>query len=87
MEVIHDDDRVGQGALHRRPVDRARVDGHEGDLVLPVLAACIQPSGDSRAGAPGDLAEQPAIAGQVGEVRLEPLGPRPRSPCGAGKAF
>ena len=60
VEVIDDDDRVRQRLGDGGPVDRARVDGHVGDLVLPVLAAVIQPAGDGRAGPPGDLAEQPA---------------------------
>ena len=77
--MIHDDDRVRQRPGDRGPVDRARVDRHERDLVLPVLAAVIQPPGDRVAGPPGDLAEQPAGAGQVSEVRLEPLGPQPTS--------
>ncbi len=82
MEVIHHDDGVRQRPGDRGAVDRARVDGHELDLVLPVLAACIEPAGDRRAGAAGDLAEQPPGAGQVGEVGLEPFGPHPLSSLG-----
>lgn len=70
MEVINDDDRIRQRPPDRRPVDRAQVDRHEPHLVVPRLAAVIEPAGDGLTGPPGDLAEQPAGAGDVGEVRL-----------------
>jgi hypothetical protein len=79
VEVIDYDHRVRQGAGDRGAVDRARVDRHEPDLVLPVLAAVIEPAGDRGAGAPGDLAQQPPGAGQVGEAGPEPLTALPRT--------
>jgi hypothetical protein len=91
VEAIDDDDRARQRAGDRGPVDSARVNGPELDLVLPGLAAVIEPAGHGGAGAPGGLLEQPPGPGQLGEVGLEPLGspPRPPVPClspgGAGR--
>jgi hypothetical protein len=58
MKVIDHDDHVRQRSLHGGPVNRARVDSHEPDLVLPAGTAVLQPAGDCLAGPPGHLAQQ-----------------------------
>jgi acyl-CoA reductase-like NAD-dependent aldehyde dehydrogenase len=73
VEVINDDDRVRQRPPDRRQVDRARVHRHEPHLVVPRLAVVIEPAGDGLTGPPGDLTEQPAGAGDVGEEIFGPV--------------
>jgi hypothetical protein len=66
VEPVGDQTRVRQSPLDRRPVGGARIDGNHLHLVLPVLAAGIQPGDHRGRGPAGGLTQQSTGPGQVG---------------------
>jgi hypothetical protein len=93
VEVVGDDERLGQRLGDRGPVGRARVHRHHLDGVLPRLTALVEPGHHVGLRAARRLPEQALAAAQIDEVGLErlQLAPdagvgvlRPAGPAAAG---